>query len=361
MKASPARTLPLICCTLAMLWLGVSGGAAAQTGMRQIGPADMPVTVLYPTAQANQPLRQGPIEIEVAPDAEPLPGPRRLIVFSHGTAGSAVVDHALAATLVRAGFVVAQPEHRGDNYRDFSQAGPPAWQTRPGEISETIDLVARDNVLGPLVHTDQVGVHGMSAGGVTALALAGAQWSVLELIRHCDRHLREDIGFCLNGLGKRPIQQWLRRAQYAFSGLMPDTFLPAELQVLHGGTEAADPRPDPRVSAVSLLVPLGAIFTAESLARMRIPVGLTVAEADEVLVPGLHSGHILEHCRTCQVLSTHAGAGHFDWLAPWPDDVARAVAALQMRGGLPHANFTDAQRQAGFDQITEYFVGQLQP
>src|SRR5690606_29358588 len=141
----------------------------------------------------------------------------------------------------------------------FSQAGPPAWLTRPAEISETIDLVARDDIFGPLVRTDRVGVHGMSAGGVTGLALAGAQWSMLDLIRHCDRRLQEDIGFCLNGLAQKPVQQWLRRAQYALSGLMPDALLPAKLRTLQGGKAATDPRPDPRVGAVSLLVPLGAI------------------------------------------------------------------------------------------------------
>jgi predicted dienelactone hydrolase len=65
------------------------------------------------TATAASRQVYGPFELDVAPDAEPLPGLRRLIVMSHGTGGSPLPDHALAATLVRAGFVVAQPPRAG--------------------------------------------------------------------------------------------------------------------------------------------------------------------------------------------------------------------------------------------------------
>ena len=344
----------------ALLYLLLTGLANAQTGQRQIGPADMPIRVLYPTAQANQTLRNGPFEVEVAPDASPSPGPRHLIVLSHGTAGSAWNDHALAATLVRAGFVVAQPQHRGDNFRDFSQAGPVSWQSRPRDISETIDAVARDGVLGPLLSTKRVGVHGMSAGGTTGLALAGAQWRLLDVVHHCNQHLDEDIGFCLNGLAQHPVQQQLRRAQYALARITPEQLLPSAMRTAYGGRDKHDdPRPDPRVAAVSLLVPVGAVFTPESLARIRIPVGLTVAEADEVLVPRFHSQHVLRHCSTCKVLSSDTDSGHFDWLWPWPTAVARQVATSQMRGGLPHAAFTPKQRQSAFDRIATFFQQHL--
>ena len=333
--------------------------AQAQIGLRELSSQGMPITVLYPTAQSNQRLQRGPFEIEAAPDAPPLPGPRRLVVLSHGTGGNPWVDHALAATLVRAGFVVAQPLHRGDNFRDFSRAGPASWQTRPSDVSESIDALSHDPVLGPLLRTDRVGVHGMSAGGVTGLALAGAQWRTLDVVHHCNQHLEEDIGFCLNGLAQHPVQQQLRRGQFALARITPARFLPAAVHALHGGRATDEPRPDTRVAAVSLLVPVGAIFTPESLGRIRIPVGLTVAEADEVLVPRLHSQHVLTHCRSCRLLSSHAGSGHFDWLWPWPAAQAQMVAATQIRGGLPHASFTPAQRQSAFDAISAFFVQTL--
>lgn len=337
----------------------------AQVGMRQIRSGDMPITLLYPTKQTTQPLHQGPFQLNVAHNAPPLAlasGQRSLIVLSHGTAGSALSDHALANTLARAGIVVAQPEHRGDNWRDFSRAGPTSWQTRPQDVSDTIEAVARDPVLAPLVNTRRVGVHGMSAGGVTGLAMAGAQWRMLNLVQHCAQHLGEDIGFCLNGLGAQAAQQILRKTQFTLAKLLTENNAPDALKTLHGGRSVTpDPRPDPRVAAVSLLVPVGAIFTAESLSRIRVPVGLTVAKADEVLIPRFHSEYIQQHCASCRLLSSHAGSGHFDWLAPWPAEIARSVSGTQMRGGLPQPDFTEAQRQSGFDQIAAFFLQKLQP
>ncbi|WP_374354375.1 alpha/beta hydrolase family protein [Limnohabitans sp.] len=345
---------------LSLAWAALSLSVQAQTGLREIHSHAMPIRVLYPTAEANKSLHSGGIAFEAAPDAAPRPGTRRLVVLSHGSGGNPVVDHTLATTLVGAGFVVAQPLHRGDNFRDFSQAGPASWQTRPQEVSETIDTLSRDDTFGPLLRSDRVGVHGMSAGGVSGLALAGAQWRMQGVIEHCNQYLETDIGFCLNGLAQQPLQQRLRRAQFALARNTPHALLPSAMSALHGGRwPAPDPRPDPRVAAVSLLVPVGAVFTPESLARIRIPVGLTEAQGDVVLVPQFHSGHVLRHCSACSVLSSHAEAGHFDWLWPWPADVARNVAAAQMRGGLPNPAFTSAQRQSAFERIASFFAQQL--
>ena len=333
----------------------------AQVGMRQIQSGNMPITLIYPTAAPSQPLTQGAFTLQVANNAPPLvaaSGKRALIVLSHGTAGSALPDHALAATLARAGFVVAQPEHRGDNWQDFSRAGPESWKTRPQDVSDTINAVAQDPVLASLVDTRRVGVHGMSAGGVTGLALAGAQWRMLELVQHCAHQLQDDIGFCLNGLAGKPVQQTLRKGQYIFGRFLTEDNAPASMKTLQGGlapSQSRDPRPDPRITAVSLAVPLGVIFTPESLARIRIPVALTTAGNDGVLLPRFHSDKLLQHCTSCTRLSEHPGAGHFDWLSPWPTSVATAVAATQMRGGLPNPNFSPVERQKAFDQIALFF------
>lgn len=339
----------------------VCGVSQAQVGMRQIASGGMPITLVYPTAATAQAQPQGAFMLQVAINAQPLSaqtGKRHLIVLSHGTAGSALPDHTLAATLARAGFVVAQPEHRGDNWQDFSRAGPESWKTRPQDVSDTIDAVARDPALAPLVDTRRVGVHGMSAGGVTGLALAGAQWRMLDLSQHCAEHLNNDIGFCMNGLAGKIWPQWVRKAQFTMARLLTKDNAPEVLKTRHGGKDATasqDPRPDPRVAAVSLNVPVGVIFTPESLARITLPVGLTTAGNDGVLVPRFHSGHVLKHCKTCTTLSDHPIAGHFDWLSPWPSSVAQMVAATQMRGGLPTPAFSDAARQKAFDQIALFF------
>ena len=352
-------------CTLkrwacAFTW-ALASASQAQVGMRQIQSGDMPITLVYPTEAVAQAVAKGPFTLHAALNAAPAPtapGSRKLVVLSHGTAGSQEPDFQLAATLAKAGFVVAQPLHRGDNFRDFSQAGPESWKTRPQDVRETITAVSRDAVLGAQINTQQVGVHGMSAGGVTGLALAGAQWRMLNLIQHCAQNLDEDIGFCLNGLAQHPLQQQLRKSQFALARMLSETTAPSSLKALQGGRsahESPDPRPDPRVAAVSLLVPVSAIFTPDSLARITIPVGLTTAGNDGVLAPRFHSQHVLKHCTTCRLLSDHTQAGHFDWLSPWPASVAQPVAATQTRGGLPNPAFSDAARQKAFGQIALFF------
>lgn len=350
--------------TCAFTWL-MASGSQAQVGMRQIQSGGMPITLVYPTAAEAQAVTYGAFTVQIASHAAPLAaasGKRALIVLSHGTAGSALPEHTLAATLARAGFVVAQPEHRGDNWQDFSKAGPDSWKTRPQDVRETIDAVARDPELAPLVDTRRVGVHGMSAGGVTGLVLAGAQWRMLNLIQHCAQNLDEDIGFCLNGLATQPSVQLLRKSQFAISRMLTETTAPTRFKTLHGGASPSaseDPRPDPRITAVSLAVPVGVIFTPESLARIRIPVALSTSGDDGVLLPRFHSQHVLKHCTSCTTLSDHPQAGHFDWLSPWPASIAQTVGATQMRGGLPNPAFTEVDRQKAFDQIALFFVTQM--
>jgi predicted dienelactone hydrolase len=363
------KTLTRLICTFSLLAASASQAQVTSVGMRQIQSSSMTITLVYPTAAAAQAVTYGAFTVQVASNAAPLPadstaasGKRALIVLSHGTAGSALPEHTLAAALARAGFVVAQPEHRGDNWQDFSKAGPDSWKTRPQDVSETIDAVARDPALAELVDTRRVGVHGMSAGGATGLVLAGAQWRMLNLVQHCAQNLDEDIGFCLNGLATQPSMQLLRKSQFAMSRMLTETTAPSRFKTMHGGASpsaSSDPRIDPRVVAVSLAVPVGVIFTPESLARIRIPVGLSTSGNDGVLLPRFHSQHVLKHCASCTTLSDHPQVGHFDWLSPWPASLAQTVATTQMRGGLPNPEFTNEDRQKAFDQIALFFKQKL--
>ena len=134
----------------------------AQTGMIDLKDAAMPISVVYPTAAVASVQSLGPFEINVALAAAPAKGNGRLIVLSHGTGGSAITSFDLASTLAAAGFVVASPEHQGDNWRDQKLAGPESWKLRPAEVSKTIDAVMADPRFAPLLDASKVGVHGMS-------------------------------------------------------------------------------------------------------------------------------------------------------------------------------------------------------
>ena len=331
----------------ALSLLLTSGLCQAQIGMTDLRAGDLPVTLVYPTAAPSATRSFGPFELSVALNAMPRAGNGRLVVLSHGTGGDTLSLHTLAATLVRAGFVVAQPLHRGDNWQDASDRGPVSFARRPREVSAAIDAIAQDVRFAPLLQLDRVGLFGMSAGGITGLALAGADWSVATLMNHCAAHLVDDAGFCL--YGARSAQEAAERAK-AYSNP-----LPARAADLLGGALVHDAR----IAAVALAVPAASIVTASSLAAIRIPVGLVEADNDQILNPRLHSGYVLASCRTCSQIDAMSGAGHFDTLSPWPDTIAQAMARAP--GGQRHPAIDDARRQQTYDAVSAFLSARLLP
>ncbi len=338
----------------------VVASAQAQVGMTAFQAGAIEVTLTYPTTAQARPIALGPFSLEAALDGAPRDQRHRLVVMSHGTGGSATEHHALAAALADAGFVVAQPRHPGDNFRDASRTGPESFRQRPRDVMQVIDALAADPRWAARLALDKVGVHGMSAGGVTGLSLSGAQWRTLNLVRHCQTHAQDDEGFCFNG-AKDDAARAERKASFDRARNVPERLLPPDLKNLQGGLSgSADPRPDARIAAVTLAVPVAAIYSAESLARIRIPVGVVSAQRDEVLVPRFHSGWVLAHCRSCTLLAELPG-GHFDLLWPWPESVAREVAAQQVRGGLPTPGFDGRLRTQAHERIVDFHRLHLQP
>jgi predicted dienelactone hydrolase len=346
------RTSQAIAC---LGFMSIAQQVHAQVGLRELQAGTLKISVSYPTDASNTTQNQGPFEIPSAPNAAPKRGNGRLIVMSHGTAGAWQPDFALASALVRGGYIVAQPLHLGDNYMDNSKAGPESWKTRPKEISQSIDALKADAQLGPLFDENRVGVHGMSAGGHTALVMAGAQWNMLSMIKHCAATGTADDGFCLNGLAGKPQEQAKRKASFAQGAKAPELFLPSELKRLHGGKAEADPRPDARVQAVSLAVPVASLFTPQSLASIRVPVGIVRAGKDELLEPKFHSDYALANCKSCKLIVSIDKAGHFDLLWPWPTSVAADVAKQQIRGAEVNPSFTSAEREAMQQKVVAFF------
>ncbi len=369
MKSQATSRLIASTAVAAVLTWGLSAVAHAQVGMRNIKVGDMTVTLIYPTATLGQTLQMGPFSIDVALNADvsptALPRQRRLVVLSHGTGASPVTDHALAERLALAGFVVAQPLHVGDNYTDMRDMGPVSFARRPGEVSQIIDALAIDARWSPVLNLDKVAVHGMSAGGVTALSLAGAQWRTVDLLRHCQQFGELDPGFCYQG-ATTPQARATRQASFAANPDLPDSALPPAVTQVHGGRSPAealpnttfDARPDPRIASITLAVPVAAIFSAQSLARIRVPVGVVSASQDWVLLPKYHSSHVLAHCQSCKTLIDFKGA-HYDVLWPWPEVIAKTVAATQLRGGEPTPGFDPQVRAAAHDRIVAFHQANL--
>jgi len=277
-----------------------------------------PITVFYPSSGAAQSVQRGPFPLQVAWNGEPEAGNGRLIVISHGSAASPWVYSDLARTLVDAGFVVALPEHFADNYKDASEIGPPSWQRRPLEISHAIDALSHDAQLSPLLQLDRVGMYGMSAGGHTALTLAGGRWSPAQLRRHCERHIAEDFQSCvgltthLTGGFFDQVKMWLALAV-----------------IRHKFTEESwYAYVDPRITAIVAGVPYAADFDVASLAAPAVPLGLVTAAADQWLRPQFHSEVVVQACKPCERVAEIASGGHGALLSPLPPHLTGLLAAL---------------------------------
>jgi predicted dienelactone hydrolase len=303
--------------TLLFLLVCFAKAGTGVDGLQGIG-GDGPITVFYPSAAEDKPTERGPFKFNLAFQGKPERGNGRLVVVSHGSGGSPWVYADLARTLVGAGFVVAIPEHRGDNFKDFSKAGPESWKLRPAEVSRAIDAVSKDARFASLLSVDKVGVYGMSAGGHTALTLAGGRWSPALFARFCEAHIEEDFPACV-GLATRLrgnfLDSWKIAAAKAYlrwrlTDATPQTFR------------------DPRVRAVVAGVPFAADFDMASFSALAVPLGLVTADRDKWLVPRFHSDAVLKACKQCELVAEIRGGGHGALLSPYPPGLPEILADL---------------------------------
>lgn len=305
---------------LAGIALGLLCALAQAAGLTEIAgrDGDGPVTVFYPSSDTAAPLKRGPFTLAAAWQGTPARGNGRLIVVSHGSGGSPWTYADLAATLVAAGYTVAFPEHRGDNYKDHSNVGPSSWKLRPAEVSRAIDAVARDARFAPLLTLDKVGMYGMSAGGHAALSLAGGRWSPALLKQFCEAHIAESFASCVGIVAQLhgDAFDWVK--------------IQAALWVIRWrlGDATWQTYSDARVRAIVASVPFAADFDLASLAEPQVPLGLVTAAQDKWLTPRFHSDAVLAACKRCERVADLPNGGHGALLSPFPPGLSGASAAL---------------------------------
>jgi predicted dienelactone hydrolase len=251
-----------------------------------------PALVMYPSHSPEQPQNRGPYTLNVAMNAPPAPGSFPLIVISHGSGGSHLSHRILAAHLARNGFVVAMPEHPGNNRNNNELVDTVAnLANRPRHIRIVIDWAFSSETFGSSLILDTVAVVGNSMGGYTALAIAG--------------------GIPTSFPRESPDRQ-LRRIEVD---------------------------PDYRVKALVLLAPATPWFMAPGALRgVRVPILLWTAEKDsytpefhaEIVKAGVPDPGLIEH-------RIAANAGHFSFLSPFPEAMTNPV-------------FLPSQDPEGFDR-----------
>jgi predicted dienelactone hydrolase len=201
--------------------------------------------------------------------------------------------------LASEGYVVAAPMHPRDNFQDTSGVGSVSvWAGRPRQVALVIDRILGDQALGPHIERERIGVVGHSAGGYTALAVAGVQPSMNALIQHC-KEIPEDARLCF------------------FGGA-------AAREAVKKGGDIPEFR-DPRVRAIVLLAPVAALFTDEALSHLAIPVRIYGAELDDLTPVQHHAGRLAKALAPKAEYILIKGAGHYSFVASFPDALRNSV------------------------------------
>ncbi|MBA3595543.1 MAG: hypothetical protein H0W47_17395 [Polaromonas sp.] len=208
--------------------------------------------------------------------------------------------------------------------------------------------MAQDARFAPLLVLDKVGMYGGSAGGHTALSLAGGRWSPAVFKQHCEAHIADDFSSCV-GFITRPSGGFLDGIKKAVAlNVIRQRFDDAAWQTYT----------DARVQAIVASVPFAADFDMASLAAPRIPLGLVVAQKDINQVPRFHIDAVRAVCASCEVIADLPTAGHGTMLSPLPPFKPGTIAA-ELLGDPPR--FDRAVLPEVDRKITAFFRKHLLP
>ena len=268
-----------------------------KVGFRQLqlldAKRDRPLNVnLWYPADAGATEAAAPYRFFVAgrvADGAPFPvGSKRypLILVSHGDKGNNYNQAWIAEVLAANGYIVAAVDH----WLNTSQSNEPEqtmrmWQ-RPEDMSFVLDRLLADPDWRAHIDPARVGALGHSAGGYTALALAGAIYHPTLMDSYCAGPQRGPDCDIVAGIDRSKID-W---------------------------SDADKSYKDSRFSAFVAMAPaIGPGIDGESLQGIALPVAIISARDDEVLPVDTHAEYYARHIASAELTLLPAG-GHFVFL-----------------------------------------------
>lgn len=239
----------------------------------------------YPTQEAG-PFDAPPDPVWVHPnevrDAPILKGKRPLVLMSHGHGGDRRDRSWLVETLIKSGFLVASVEHHGNSWRSYHPLLTLRFWERARDISFALSELLTDSSIKPYIDAKQVGFVGYSLGGMTGLALAGAE----------ARNVKEEI------------IQFHKEHQ----GTLEKEIEEIDFKEAHENFR------DPRIKALVLLAPAAFIFPPESLQAVKAPVALVALEDDELLPFQKHAKKVIEYLAVAKLKLYQKNVSHYVFL-----------------------------------------------
>ncbi len=229
-----------------------------------------------------------------------------LIVISHGTGGGAASHYDTALALADAGFVVVALTHTGDNYKDhaysFTQRN---FVERPRQVSRVIDFMLNSWDGHDRLDPARIGMFGHSAGGATTLIVLGGNPDFSLAALYCHKH--PEVWDCAQ----------VKALSTRDSTPAADDSKPAEWH--H----------DPRIKAAAIAAPaIGYTFTKDGLGAVTAPIQLWRAANDQIAANEWNADIIRDALPKPPEDHVVANAGHFDFLAPCVDALAKIAPEI---------------------------------
>lgn len=269
-----------------------------ETGLR------LDVNVWYPSIRPPRDLNYSPWEISASRAGKAVDGRFPLLLLSHDTAGTRFSYHDTAAWLASMGFVVAAPDHTGDNMLNMDNLL--TWkqlESRVNELSGTISLLLEDPEIEPNIDSSRIGVVGFGTGGTAALLMGGALPNCEAWPSYCSQAGQSDM-YC-------------------------NTWAKEKMEVLCTRLPLVKSLADSRVRAVSAVAPaFGMLFTRQSFHWFYPPLLLMAAPDDSLNATSRHARRIFELMdKKPRWLSLpHADIGAL--MAPCPESLAAELPEL---------------------------------
>lgn len=237
----------------------------------------------------------------VSPDAPLSPQRARypLILLSHGTGGTANDLNWAAGALAEQGYIVAAVNHPGNNALEpMTWEGFNLWWERARDVSDMLDGLLADPMIGAHIDRDRIGAMGFSLGGCTVLELAGARTNLVAFRAFCGGPRADAI--C------HPPEM-ARIVNAAPSGGEAPPAVRASLG------RSGDSYRDPRIKAVFAIAPaVGQAFDAHGMRDVAIPVAIMAGDADVHVPPRTNAAYVAGLLGTAPML-IH-GAAHYSFL-----------------------------------------------
>jgi predicted dienelactone hydrolase len=237
-----------------------------------------------------------------------------LVLLSHGSTSVNLSLGWLGAYLAEHGYIAAAVNHHGNTGAEgqlLSQGFMAPWE-RAADLSALLDRMLADPKFGAHIDQRRVFAAGHSAGGATAIMLAGGQFSGDEIAR-----------FCASAAADASCEprDLIAKAIAEFAALRThDAAVQASL------ARADSSHRDQRIRAVVAMAPaVGPAFTEATLHSIAVPVLIVTAKEDPVTPPATNALRYARLIPDARLLTVPGNANHFTFGSDCTDEGRRAL------------------------------------